>query len=319
MNHSPQGILASLILSIKDEGGNTLLQNHTAMLNLESGLNIYDLSDIAEAVKQLSNTESATPTEICMEVKAVSGEDFSIIASHCNRLAITTRISPYLTYPFDKEILNSSSVIFTWTPLLLTGCMPTYTLTIVEMGSSHVTQDISQTSLNRPPFFQQENMLSNSILYPAQAPVLEPGKQYAWFVQSMNEGRVISVTEVQTFSVQENQRKTAVQPPKELPFVDLKRKDDASIYPAKEAVRFKFPNRYGEVDFQLEVRASGGKVMEIRKEWLTDLGHGLYELELPLGGGFEPQTSYELHIYDKQQGFYRIKFRYLLKTRKTQN
>lgn len=324
MNHQAEALQVVMSLQVMDINRSILLERKTDPIALQQGLNIYDLSDIAEAVRQFSHStsESRIPSEICLEILGGMGgtqsRTSSLLAAHCERIYFSTTISSTLLYPFDNEVIPNSNVIFTWAPTAMSRSQNRYTLTVVELPTDVPEANLLQEILQRPAHFQQADILTTLLAYPAHAPRLEAGKSYAWFVQLANAEQVLANSQIRRLSVAAESLKQADEPVN-LPFVDLKRKNDASIYPAMEAVRFKFPNRYGENDLNIQIIATNGDHMEIQAEWVEDLGHDLYELKLPLSAGFEAGASYEMHIHDKQQGFYRIKFRYHLKNRKPQN
>lgn len=317
MNHSEEALSVLLAIEVRNQGGAIMLHNVSKPQTLQTGLNVFDLSDVAESLRKIPITgkEGPQPTEVCLEVLDISK---TRLASQCNPLPVIVAIPPYLVYPFDGDVLKNPSIMLSWTaPVPLPAKeITSYTLTIVELGNTGFSSSPELAIQQNPPFFQQSHISANTLLYPPNAPRLEPGQKYAWQVHVGTPDRPLGVTEVWVFSMKAQERLV----PEELalPFVDLKRKDDASIYPAQEMVRFKFPNPYQEKQFSVSISNGQGEQMPFEREWLKDLENGLYELDLPLAAGFKAGAYYELKIRDRKGGYYTLKMRYILRKRVTE-
>jgi hypothetical protein len=314
MNAGSNAMQVLLSIEVRNQRGAIIIQNTSKPQTLQAGLNVFDLSDIAQSLREraLTGVEGPQAAEVCLEVLDLTKD---ILASQFKSLPPVVSLPPFLVYPFEGEVLESSVVMFTWTPPmpLPSNEITSYTLTIVELGQTGFSKSPELAIQQQQPFFQQSKIPGNTLSYPASAPRLEGGKTYAWQVSAETYNRVLGITQVWTFSVDEQKR--LVPEEKSAPFVDLKRRDDASIYPAREVVRFKFPNPYSEAQFSLHIIDGKGKVMPFEQEWLSDLGNGLYELKLPLAAGFKAGAFYELEIRDRKSGYYTLKMRYIMRDR----
>jgi hypothetical protein len=314
VNQGEEAIPVLLSIDVRGQSGAVILQNISKPQTLQIGTNVFDLSDVAESLKrmQASGMERIQAAEVCLEVLDINKTKLSI---QCNPVPVMVSIPPYLVYPFDGDVLESPSLVFSWTtpaPLPPKEII-SYTLTVVELGRAGFSSSPALSIQQSPAFFKQANIPTNSLLYPPNAPRLEPGKRYAWQVSVETPSRPLGSTETWVFEIKEPKRLI----PEELksPFVDLKRKDHASIYPALEQVRFKFPNPYNEDQFALNISNGHGEPMPFERKWLEDLGNGLYALDLPLAAGFKDGAYYELEIRDHKGGYYTLKMRYILRNR----
>lgn len=106
---------------------------------------------------------------------------------------------PELITPFDEESIEDSySTIFSWLPPVPAGLeIRTYNIRVVEILEG---QNKTQAITSNPAWFEEQDLLSTSLVFPISARTFENGSQYAWQVEAFNQGSVsIGSSEIWSF------------------------------------------------------------------------------------------------------------------------
>lgn len=105
---------------------------------------------------------------------------------------------PALIAPSDRAVVKIATPVFQWQPVFdATGTQPDYLFRLVEILPGQMA--LRAIEANRPVF---ETTISGSVTptltYPAEAPLLQPGRAYAWRVQAVTESQTLPGAPAQT-------------------------------------------------------------------------------------------------------------------------
>lgn len=82
-----------------------------------------------------------------------------------------------LLYPSNGQIIKEKYPSFMWTSGV--SASSKYNIVLVEILENQTPESAIQSNLS---YFQQNNLVVNTLTYPFEAPILEKGKKYAWQV-----------------------------------------------------------------------------------------------------------------------------------------
>lgn len=235
----------------------------------------------------------------------------------CQTIDATEKEQLYLINPADEEEIETPTPLLIWfhsEPFNLLNQGEYFRLVLVELNQN---QSPASGITANVPYFIQNNLTRHQVQYPLDAKPLQYGKNYAWQVQKMANGNIVTTTEVWQFTL----------PKKNLPndnkYVIINKKIDGSVYNAtNDKIFFKFEERYNESNLSFRIRNEKNEVLTPKNTSkqateesfsdvqqpveLTKLGPSQYELDLKpykLKKGY-----YVLEIINEKQNKYQLKF-----------
>jgi hypothetical protein len=185
-----------------------------------------------------------------------------------------------------------------------------YDLTVVEVYELQTGADAIQQNI---PLFHQSGITGLNYPYPAGAPALETGKQYAWRIAVKNNDAVVAVTETWLFRLPD--KAAAQEPVRSMqPFAKLK-KDGLSGYTiARDELKFEYVNETGDKTWRATVT---DVTVAVVKEVALPLdsvplkrGQNLVRVPLAKLEGFVDKHLYLLEIGNSRGEVWRLKFEY---------
>jgi len=144
----------------------------------------YKNSEIKDIIKYTGSVPAGN-YNICISV--FNASDNQQIGNSCIYHEVNTYSEPVLISPLDLSIVKDVLPVFNWLPPMpiTAGQRITYSLIIVEMLARQTPVD---ALLSNPSFFEQKDIVSNSLQYPISSSKFEDNKTYAWKVRAYVNG-----------------------------------------------------------------------------------------------------------------------------------
>ncbi len=227
---------------------------------------------------------------------------------YCQTVDATEKEQLYLINPIDGDEIETPTPILIWfhsEPFNLLNQGEFFRVIVAELNDNQTAASGITANI---PHFIKNNLTKHQVQYPVDAKPLENGKRYAWQVQKMANGQIISTTEVWEFSVAD--KKT----PKDFKYVYVKDKLDGSVYSVvNDRIFFKYDERYNSNVMTCKIISDKRKVIqpetkgeEAVEENLMKVGNNKYELDLKpykLKKGY-----YILEVYNEKKDKFQLKF-----------
>lgn len=181
------------------------------------------------------------PEELCLDIEGNPSAFLSLVS------------------PFDKDVVNSSYPVLSWThsePFNLLATGEFFRLVVVELSAGQEAE--AGIAVNQP-VFMKNSLLSHQVQYPFDAKKLEPGKRYAWQVQRIASGVVMSKSEAWEFTV------AAAPAEKESKYAVLKRTLDGGFFTVEGSrLYFRFEEEYTSTEMQCTIYNNKREVVKAR-------------------------------------------------------
>ena len=227
---------------------------------------------------------------------------------YCQTIDATEKEQLYLINPVDEDEIETPTPILIWfhsEPFNLLNQGEFFRLVLVELNDNQ-SADAGITA--NIPYFIKNNLTKHQVQYPMDAKPLENGKRYAWQVQKMANGQIVTTTEVWEFSLAD--KKT----PTDFRYVYVKDKLDGSVYNVvNDRIFFKYDERYNSSVMTCKIISDTRKVIEpetkgeeAEEQSLMQVGNNKYELDLKpykLKKGY-----YILEVYNEKKDKFQLKF-----------
>jgi len=234
------------------------------------------------------------------------------IAEHCQEIFIEPLGPPELIYPYDQTAIEELHPNLVWLPPVPVQQFAnlTYELKLVEMIG---TQSASDAIDLNPALYQQNNISTNTLLYPQSAPSLEFNKKYAWRIGAKNNNSVVGYSQVWEFTLKQFGKADSTKTGNP-PFVSLKKENDAGYAIFVGRLRIDYLNEtsdsawnYKITDLSTEnknrVYISIDTVPLIR-------GHNLISIDVTGSASFVDKHIYLFEIVNSRNESYRLLFEY---------
>lgn len=211
----------------------------------------------------------------------------------------------YLVFPADQEEIETKSPLLMWMhnePFNILAPGEFYRMLLVEVMDGQQGEGAIQSNI---PLFIKNYVDKHQVQYPFDAPKLEEGKKYAWKVQKIAKGNVVSQTETWEFNLAKEEKV------KDLMFVALKRELDGSYYNViNDRIYFRFTEKYNLKNIKCsilnnkneEIQPDLGKVKRLDEEIKSEK----IAAEIIKNKGFN-QFELDLLPYNLKKGFYILK------------
>jgi hypothetical protein len=197
VNTTGREIRAYAVGTVSEARDGLILEATSKLFTIKPGRNVYTYRDFPNAdvryhnsryrdiILRTGNAPSGDYT-ICISIRSETGDE---LGSDCIHQRVEIVSPPTPVFPADGDTLyEEQSPTFTWTPPTPVPQEVTYHLRIVEiLGDQPPLEAMRQN----PAWFEQKDIRTTSLQYPAQARKLESGKKYAWRVSALIAGESV--------------------------------------------------------------------------------------------------------------------------------
>ena len=235
-------------------------------------------------------------------------ESFEQGDENCQTIDATEKEQLYLINPVDGDEIETPTPMLIWfhsEPFNLLNQGEFFRLLLVKLDDN---QSAASGITANIPYFIKNNLTRHQVQYPMDAKPLEKGKRYAWQVQKMANGQIVTTTEVWEFTVADKKI------PTDFRYVYVRDKLDGSVYNViNDRIFFKYDERYNSNVMTCKIISDERKVIEpetkgeeAEKESLMQVGNNKYELDLKpykLKKGY-----YILEVYNQKKDKFQLKF-----------
>jgi len=305
-NRYQQDLGCRLTITIRETRLGNVLKINTPLFRLSKGFNfinadVFNRSNFAFANNSAGYALLQTRNfmdgdyEYCFEVNLYPDKGLTIPTDYyenCFNQTIERSTPLMLTNPYDREASCNTRPNFLWQPSMPYQPSVLYTLQLVEIKQK---QSKAEAIAYNQPIILQNNIRGNMLSYPALAPSLEEGKNYAWQVLAGN-GKMITVrSEIWEYKISCSPEETKTQGDG---YRELKENRDEGSYQANRWLRFVFYNAYGPMPVNYSVSDLTQKEKELKKlpELQMQGGFNKYELDLNEIKGLVFQHQYLLTV-----------------------
>lgn len=228
--------------------------------------------------------------KVCASLLLSNGADK--LDDFCDEIEAEFNQYLYLVNPLDNDTVDSKNPFLSWThgePFSILNQGEFYRMVVTEMRKDQTAEDAINVN---SPVMVKNYVKEHQVQYPYDARELKDGGKYAWQVQKISDGVIVSKTEAWIFNTRD------VASTKSLKYVALKQQLDGAYYTAYDGkVFFKFAEEYktaGKLNFILtdakskaiEIKiaqdreASKGSVASANSTQIKSTGDNRYELNL---------------------------------------
>lgn len=183
--------------------GILIFSGETGVFGLEPGFSTphystYEPVNIeyidAEYEAYVISANNLPPGEYVICIRLLDAEMGEELAHECVTHTVFMPSAPVLVAPADGDVINEPMPVFTWLPPAPQPPVDFYYhIKVVEV---HAAQSSWEALMTNPAFFEESQIMTNSLPYPAYAPQFSSGSSYAWQVQTlMGEGLPIGENE----------------------------------------------------------------------------------------------------------------------------
>ncbi len=305
-NRYPFGVECRLVITIKEAKLGTLLKVSTPPFALQTGFNVlpadafnrsaFTFADNAAgyALAQTRNFADGD-YEYCFEanLKGLKGAQVTTdYIENCFTQVLERNMPMVLVNPYDKEKSCNKRPNFLWQPSIPIQPFITYTFILAEIKPGQLK---SEAIAYNQPVVLQTAVRGNMLNYPAIAPALEEGKNYAWQVLATNNKMIVTRSEIWEYKVTcgTEEKKTETDS-----YRELKESRDEGVYLASRWLRFVFYNPYGPapVNYAITNLTEKEKPLKRVPELKMQGGFNKYELDLQGIKGLINQNQYLLTV-----------------------
>ena len=287
-NNSLLSYNGRLKISVKDGGNNTVVTALTPSFLLKPGNNFLQTL-VGQSNWQFGNSSASkivaqtgrfteNDYEYCFEF--IGTENKPGADEHVFENCYTYNLQPVfpmtLVYPGDGDILCQTRPGFHWQAPVPGSGNYVYHITVVEKKDK---QDMHEAIINNVPVFQQQHISGATAYFPPQLPELQKQKTYAWQVEAYQGETRITESEIWTFTVNCDTRKTDSSKDS---YRQLSTSLDGNYYTADGALRFSIINPYGLAIMQYTLIDLSDPTNQIRNIPTIKIHTGLNRIDLPL-------------------------------------
>lgn len=274
--------------------------NHLSSADGSSGKWTYNNSEAAAILQQTGRLPFGNYV-FCANV--FSANTNKILGSDCEERDVKPISPPQLANPYNKEEISITNPVLVWLPPRpLEGLAVTYSLRLVQVDTG---QSSSQALLQNPALLNQNGLNNTTLLYPADAPPLETGSEYAWQVAASYEGYDLGVTDMWTFKI----KQPVYTNTDEIIYPVAEKKNDGRYYVSHGIVRFAYDNKANDGKLNYTIRGID-KTDGINSLPEVDLNSGVNKVEVNLKNVLQKGEYYALEIRDSQSQVYKLTFYY---------
>jgi hypothetical protein len=213
----------------------------SAMLGIRVASVFYAPGPRASTMRS-TNTLPGGKYTYCITIKGVDVSD-----ELCQDMESENNSFLFLVSPPDKEELDQKYPVLAWTHAEPFTNDPTesYRLVMTELLKGQTPEGAINTNV---PVYIKNSLTSHQVQYPIDATQLLPGLRYAWQVQKMSDGVIVTKTEAWEFRIKAPDK---VQDNK---YAVMKKKLDGTVYTASgNKIFFRFDEAYTGTGMQYAI------------------------------------------------------------------
>ena len=202
--------LVQMEITVSERKAGRIITISTGSYQMMPGTQTIDRRAAAEAVIRFADNSLARMVrqsssfpegeyEYCFQVfRGDKSANKELLGEQCFDYLVEPLTPLFLIEPFDREQTCEKRPNFTWQPSLPVIPGAQYRLTLVEKKPNQASQEALVYNV---PVFNQSNVTTPLLIYPATARALEEGKMYTWQVTVYKEGIVLNRSEIWDFTV----------------------------------------------------------------------------------------------------------------------
>jgi hypothetical protein len=217
--------------------------------------------------------------QACYSVVSADKGNFTLI-ENCIPVNVDPLSPPLLNTPANEDKLITPYPQFTWLPPTPIGLFNDlgYAIVLVEVLPGQGKADAVQQNVPLNASIYTKDLFWN---YPASTNSLDTGRLYAWRVVAMNSGKAVALSDIWTFRV--NAIKPGSIPAKEeVPYVEMKRTQDAVIATAGNVLRITYDNAAVDSTIKYAITSIEEAGNPVVQEGELVLQYGMNQLQVPL-------------------------------------
>ncbi len=249
---------------------------------------------------------------ICYVVVEDDGETPSELAEECTAVEIEPLSPPLLIFPEHDARTTEHRPVFNWLAPSPGGLLSSlnYRLVLVEVLAAQSASDAIQQNV---PVFTQQNIIANSLPFPAAYPQLDTGKTYAWQVAALTNQNIVSRSEVWTFKVQYSYADSSIKTGSRN-YISLTRTQDGASTVFYGSVYYQYINEINDTTVALKCFdiSKDNNQLQLLVEQVVPLKFGTNYLTVDLSviNGIRDKQFYLLELVNSKNESWFVKVEY---------
>jgi Domain of Unknown Function (DUF928) len=250
---------------------------------------------------------------ICYIVVEDDGETPTEMAEECAAVEIEPLSPPLLVFPEQEARISERRPVFNWLAPSPGGLLSSlnYRLVLVEVLPAQSASDAIQQNL---PLLTQQNIIANSLPFPAAYPQLDTGKTYAWQVAALTNQNIVSRSEVWTFKVQYSYADSSIKTGSRN-YISLTRTQEGASSVCYGTVYYQYTNEINDTTVTLkcfDISKENNQLL-LLQETPVPVKFGVNYLTVDLSGvnGIRDKQFYLLELINskKESWFVKVEYR----------
>ncbi|THU39414.1 hypothetical protein FAM09_12985 [Niastella caeni] len=216
--------------------------------------------------------------QACYTVVGVDKGNITLV-ENCIPVNVDPLSPPLLNTPANEDKLITPYPQFTWLPPTPIGLFNDlgYAMVLVEVLPGQGKADAIQQNIPLNASVYTKDLFWN---YPASSRSLDTGRIYAWRVVAMNSGKPVALSDIWTFKV--SKVKPGLVTEKEVPYVAMKRTQDAVIATAGNVLRITYDNAAADTTIKYTITSIEEAGNPVVQEGELAVKYGQNQLQVPL-------------------------------------
>jgi hypothetical protein len=225
--------------------------------------------------------------QACYTVVNAQKGDITLV-ENCIPVNVDPLSPPLLNTPANEDKLMTPYPQFTWLPPTPIGLFNDLgsAIIVVEVLPGQGKADAVQQNIHLNASVYTKDLFWN---YPASTRSLDTGKVYAWRVVAMNSGKAVALSDIWTFRVTNNRPTVEVEKP--LPFVEVKRTQDAVIAATGNVLRITYDNAAADSAIKYTITSIEEPGNPVVQEGSLPVQYGQNQLQVPLRSNRKIQSN----------------------------
>lgn len=319
MSSSPSYANVMLTIRVREISHSEMLVIKTAPFKIQQGVNAFNRTAFSNARFSFADNSYGNSLrqsgkfmegeyEYCFEIDVIESKDNSL-SKHFEQCFVQNvqPLTPLLLVnPADKDQSCNKRPSFIWQPPMPLSANARFRLILTELKEK---QDAIEAISYNAPVINQQEIYTNTLIFPFNAPDLQEGKTYVWQI-IMYENKVISKrSELWTFSVKCRESTPSVS---DESYREVKDLDDGNFFVANKHLRFYFSNPYqsGELTYSIECLSDAKAVVKNLPKLVLLPGLNKYVLDLTENNSLKENKEYLLKVFLTNNRILRLRFIY---------
>jgi len=267
------------------------------------------------ALKELFLTHKKLPQgnyELCVSVfQLIAGDnEGKEITSDCMSQQVEDLFMINLINPDNGAKIYEHNPMFSWVVTYPLANDLTYRIRITDLKKG---QSSTSAMTRNPAIFQQDKLMSTSLIYPITAKPLEAFQPYVWTVDAYYKGILLGGAEYWKFTIIEDSTEEKL--PKESSYVDINIEEKANLYYAVGCIKVKYSeSEFLQNELSVYIIKNGKKVLVDKQIWKITHGDNFKVYDLS-NWNFKHKEMFELEVEFKnsksQKKSQIIKYKYV--------